>query len=235
MTQDRGQKEKSGAFTILEVLVVAALVAVIASVAFPAVLRAKAAAKQSHCIQNLHQLDTALRLYGADWDDLHTRPPSFSPNLYPYAKSAEVFRCQEDATDRHVRPSSKYNQWTYTDNVYDLTDIHPRAAFQQSYWFRGYDFRFDGHEPSHLWSRMMSLPKLGIVVCIFHAPLDPSQAFPAPHEHAGPREGPCLRIVPDGSLFVGHSKSRTETGGRAGWQACLDLPHTYRDLQGGPR
>ncbi|GMV89703.1 MAG: hypothetical protein AMXMBFR81_26340 [Chthonomonas sp.] len=111
-------------FGLVELLAAIAIVLVIAAIAVPATLRAKAAAKQSHCIQNLHQLDTALRLYGADWDDLHTRPPSFSPILYPYAKSAEVFRCPADSKDRR-RPANAPAPGTYADNLYDTDETGP--------------------------------------------------------------------------------------------------------------
>ncbi len=217
-------------FTLVEALVVAAILILIASLAFPAALRAKAAAKQSHCIQNLHQLDTALRLYGADWDDLHTRPPSFSPILYPYAKSAEVFRCPADATDRR-RPANAPAPGTYADNLYDTDESGPRAAFQVSSYFRGYGLKH--LPPDHeQWRIAMRLEKLGIIVCPFHAERDRSGGTHPYNDHMGPRTGPCLRIVPSGALLVAQARSRNDRGSNVFNHTCFNAPHTAKEMHG---
>lgn len=53
-------------FTLVELLVVIAMVAILAALLLPALARAKTAAYRVRCVSNLHQLALAARLY---WDD----------------------------------------------------------------------------------------------------------------------------------------------------------------------
>ncbi len=54
------------AFTLVELLVVIGIVAVLASMALPALSRSKAKAKQIQCVNNLRQLGVAARMYHGD-------------------------------------------------------------------------------------------------------------------------------------------------------------------------
>lgn len=210
------------AFTLVETLAVTVIVVVLSGVALVVAQQARGAATRTYCVQNLRQLDTALRLYGADWDDLHTRPPSFSPALEPYVRAPEVFRCRADTLDRKRRLGPAAG--TYADWLYDTNDSRPRAPFQNSYWFRGYAVYND---PQHQrWRRNLTLPKMGIIVCVFHAQRDAGFPLTSDDDHMGPRNGPCLRIVPDGSLYVGHARSRDENGRQSWGSECFTSPHS---------
>lgn len=57
---------KRRGFTLIELLVVIALIAVLASLLLPALTRAKAAARRTQCVSNLHQLGLATQLYWGD-------------------------------------------------------------------------------------------------------------------------------------------------------------------------
>jgi prepilin-type N-terminal cleavage/methylation domain-containing protein/prepilin-type processing-associated H-X9-DG protein len=92
-------------FTLLELLIVIAIIALLASFLLPALRRAKARASATMCLGNLHQLSTAAASYTVDAGRL----PSFlewlygaapgaegdlaTGQLYPYLKSKTVYLC----------------------------------------------------------------------------------------------------------------------------------------------
>jgi prepilin-type processing-associated H-X9-DG protein/prepilin-type N-terminal cleavage/methylation domain-containing protein len=70
------------AFTLVEVLVVIAIVAVMAALLLPALGRARAKARQATCLNNMRQCGLALRMYSVDWKDYLP-----SPNAGSYGDS----------------------------------------------------------------------------------------------------------------------------------------------------
>ena len=65
------EKEAKGrrsrvAFTLVELLLVAAIIAILAALLLPALVRSKTSAQRLKCVSNLHQLGLAAHLY---WDD----------------------------------------------------------------------------------------------------------------------------------------------------------------------
>lgn len=87
------------AFTLIELLIVIAIIAVLAAILFPVFAQAKEAAKKSQSLSNAKQIGTALHLYVNDYDDV--TPSTFALNngravdvyqtLQPYLKSFEIF------------------------------------------------------------------------------------------------------------------------------------------------
>jgi len=59
---------KRAGFSLLEVLVVIAIIAVLVAILLPVFSQAKEAARKAVCMSNLHQLGVAIRLYCQDYD-----------------------------------------------------------------------------------------------------------------------------------------------------------------------
>ena len=73
-----GSRKAPGAFSLIELLVVVAVLAILASITLPAVARARSASKSTVCANNLRQWGLATHAYTSDHDDY--LPPDGSPN-----------------------------------------------------------------------------------------------------------------------------------------------------------
>lgn len=65
--QSRMQKRTNG-FTLIELLVVIAIIAILAAMLLPALAKAKQKAKQTSCINNMHEIGISLVLYVGDYN-----------------------------------------------------------------------------------------------------------------------------------------------------------------------
>lgn len=94
-------------FTLVEVLVVIAVVAILSSILMPVFGRARAAARGTACVSNLRQIGQAFSMYTQDWD-------SYLPGAAPYVSVATPSRAwmvalQPYMVDRRV--------WVCPENV----------------------------------------------------------------------------------------------------------------------
>ncbi len=97
-------------FTLLELLVVMAVIATLAAILFPVFAQSRERARQSVCLNNLKQIGTALYAYLSDWDDTfplnrfpegaHAASVEYSGSaynwkraLFNYISSPAVFEC----------------------------------------------------------------------------------------------------------------------------------------------
>jgi len=127
------------AFTLVELLVVMAIIAILAALLMPALSGVKAKGRQTSCLNNFHQLGLALQMYaadnggelvrnlpailgGTDWvlgnmqiSDQSTNPAGLRLGLlFAYAGQPDVYRCPSDPAETggqpHVR-SYSMNGW----------------------------------------------------------------------------------------------------------------------------
>ena len=86
-------------FTLLELLIVVAIVGVVAALLLGAAARAKAKAQQAACQSNLRQLALAMRMYQDDSAGRFPVTPGWTKKLLPYV-SGQIFQCPSNPRPR---------------------------------------------------------------------------------------------------------------------------------------
>jgi len=110
-------------FTLIEILVVLAIIAILAAILFPVFARARAKARQAQCASNLRQLASAFEMYVTDYDDTYPGAPNGNGGnstyggwvwyaafgtpapgyfdvtrgaVYPYVRNTQIYICPDD-------------------------------------------------------------------------------------------------------------------------------------------
>ena len=114
-------RDQRQGFSLIEILVVIAIIAILAGMIFPVFSAARSKARSTRCLANLKQLGMSVEMYSADWDELypfakdvadHWVPeqwdaypnwkawlpymPFLSDSLDPYVRSRELWHCPSD-------------------------------------------------------------------------------------------------------------------------------------------
>ncbi len=93
-------------FTLVEILIVLAILVLLAGLLLPVFARARDSARTTSCASNLRQISQAITLYVQDYNQhypLAAQPLNCTwvDTIYPYTKSTAVFSC----------PSAKYGEY----------------------------------------------------------------------------------------------------------------------------
>ncbi|MCC7377391.1 MAG: type II secretion system protein [Verrucomicrobiales bacterium] len=144
------RSSRGGAFTLVELLLVIAIVGILASLMVPALGRAKAQAQSAACMNNLRQLGIATRLYADDFQErlpsaeiLPTQPvdpqrplPRICDVLATYVgktagtntSGGTVFKCPLDKAGRFAAEGSSY-EWNAELNGVRIDETRTDSAF----------------------------------------------------------------------------------------------------------
>jgi prepilin-type N-terminal cleavage/methylation domain-containing protein/prepilin-type processing-associated H-X9-DG protein len=149
------------AFTLIEMLVVMAIVGIVAALLLPALARTREAGRSTACLSNLHQIGLGLQLYVQDnqnrmpvmydksTNSAVTNGPSIDVVLLPFVSgNSNIFRCPSDFEHLFELTGSSYS-WNVLLNGQDadhlllLTNIYPESQIfvvfdkDKFHWVRG--------------------------------------------------------------------------------------------------
>jgi prepilin-type N-terminal cleavage/methylation domain-containing protein len=168
-------------FTLLEILLVVAIVGLLVAIMFPLVGRAKRSARQSTCAQQLRQMGMALAMYE---EEFGSNPPSIEAlSDAGILKSTALALCPDD-------PVGGYgSKW---DLCHKVAHPYPQSYETIFQWYPYQLERLERADANH-----------GVMVCRLHGDRTDRyrQAAKLFCEYAWFMfEGPLLRLRKDGSL-----------------------------------
>jgi prepilin-type N-terminal cleavage/methylation domain-containing protein/prepilin-type processing-associated H-X9-DG protein len=93
----------SKGFTLIEILVVVAIISLLAAILFPVFARARENARRASCLSNLKQLSLAITMYTQDYDEFYPIGYKYGAtdvggaywdrDILPYIKNSQIFEC----------------------------------------------------------------------------------------------------------------------------------------------
>ena len=83
------KRNRSGGFTLIEIMIVVAIIGLLASIAVPNFTKARNMARQKACISNLQAIDGAMETWATDMNKAEGQPVTYS-DIRTFLKTAPV-------------------------------------------------------------------------------------------------------------------------------------------------
>lgn len=182
---------KQRAFTLVELLVAIAIIALLFAILFPVVLEARKQSNKSVCASNLRQCGMALSLYLQDYG---TYPKWIEYAFQPLAKTDKrILQCPQD-------PTGNWGGEVSLGSSSPEDKYHPTIPFSYVYIYQ-----LVGQESQFL-SRAIENEgsKLGILACQVHG--EKTKGVQTSFVGIIKYEGAILRLQHDGAVVTRHTK-----------------------------
>jgi prepilin-type N-terminal cleavage/methylation domain-containing protein/prepilin-type processing-associated H-X9-DG protein len=113
------------AFTLIEILVVVAIIGILAAILFPVFARSRENARRTSCQSNVKQLALGLKMYGADYDARFPKqiyasglPHGWADAIFPYTGNLQILQCPSENTPGSSNPLSlAYTDYAFNSNL----------------------------------------------------------------------------------------------------------------------
>ena len=109
-------RRRSGGFTLIELMIVIAIIAILAAILVPNFIRARAQGQLTACKSNLKNIGTALEMYSTDWSGKYPNPLALTKLTPNYLKS--IPECPAAASNTYTLSSTVLNPDNYQDYYY---------------------------------------------------------------------------------------------------------------------
>lgn len=133
------------AFTLIEILVVVAIIALLAAILFPVFSRARENGRRASCQSNLKQIALGIAQYTQDYDERFPMvfgtgsaipgPYGWADAVQPYIKSLQIYQCPSDSRAPTSNPSigdSPDDEAGYIDYFYNWAMQSREGTFTSS-------------------------------------------------------------------------------------------------------
>src|SRR5512140_3442351 len=85
----RNKQSQTGGFTLVEIMIVVAIIGLLATIAIPNFVKARTTAQMNACINNLRQIDGAIQTWALETKQADDAPVTFT-QISGYLKNAVV-------------------------------------------------------------------------------------------------------------------------------------------------